>query len=226
MGNDHKRPRLLDGPRAIEKVAEGRVDDVEARKRSMDLLKSYGLGRKKQGRVVIAIDCSGSMLGSDKLAQAKDGAARFAVEAFGKGYSVGLVSFGSDAKLLLPCTRIQADFHRAATSLGIDGSTNMLRALQVAAEELRERRDTRAIVIATDGFPDPDVRQSTLDCATGLKRDGIEIIAVGTIDADYEFLKQLASRDSLAEIVGNKELAAGITRAAKFLPSLSDSSTP
>ena len=65
-----------------------------------------------------------------------------------------------------------------------------------------------------------------MDCATGLKRDGIEIIAVGTVDADYEFLKQLASRDSLAEIVGNKELGAGITRAAKFLPSLGDSTTP
>lgn len=223
MDQKKKRPQLLDGPRSIERATASSGTAVERRQHSMDLLKEYGLGRKKQGRVVIAIDCSGSMMGSSKLAQAKDGASRFAAEAFGKGYLVGLVSFSSDAELRMPCTRDQADFNRSTQLLVIESTTNMLRALEVASAELSERRDTRVIVIATDGYPDVDIRQATLDRAATLKKAGVEIIAVGTVDADYDFLKQLASRDTLAEIVGNKELGAGITRAAKFLPPVGDS---
>lgn len=223
MDGERKRPKLLDGPRAIERTTEESATALDRRQRSMDLLKEYGFGRAKQGRVVVAIDCSGSMLGSNKLAQAKDGASRFAAEAFGKGYAVGLVSFSSDAELRMPCTRDQADFNRATQRLAIEGLTNMYRALEVASSELTERRDVRAIVIATDGYPDHETRQATLDRADALKKEGIEIIAVGTVDADHDFLKQLASRDSLAEIVGNKELGAGITRAAKLLPSVGES---
>ena len=223
MDQERKRPKLLDGPRAIQRATEASGNALDRRQHSMDLLKEYGLGRKKQGRVVIAIDCSGSMLGSNKLAQAKDGASRFAAEAFGKGYVVGLVSFSSDAELRMSCTRDQADFNRATQLLAIEGSTNMFRALEVASSELTERRDVRAIVIATDGYPDHDIRQATLDRADLLKKEGVEIIAVGTVDADHGFLKQLASRDTLAEIVGNKELGAGITRAANLLPSVGNS---
>jgi Mg-chelatase subunit ChlD len=211
--NKH-RPKLLDQPKDIQKADENPVRSQPAELKG--LLAGYGIGRKRSGRAVVAVDCSGSMSTSDKLKQAKQGSIAFAEDALKQGYLVGLASFGSTGQLLIPCTSDLSKLREGAERLEIDGSTNMLAGLEVSGKELADAGAIRAIVIATDGVPDePD---ATLELAEKLKSQSIDIIAIGTVDADEDFLRRLASRSDLAKVVTSSGLLAGITQAARLLP--------
>ena len=74
------------------------------------------------------------------------------------------------------------------------------------------------IVIATDG--QPDNRSTASGAAEKAKKMGVDIIAVGTDDADSSFLKKLASRSDLGIKVTREHFGKGITQAAKSLPLL------
>ena len=188
---------------------------------------------RDDGWVYLLIDCSGSMAG-DKLAKAKLGAAGFAKEAISKGYSVGLVSFYGIANHLCEPTkdmgllqsnidRLQAKkagkarrfigvFHRGAFG------TNIAAAIRVARQRLSNRTGTRAIVIITDGQPnasgDPD---ATLRAGKRATRDGIDIITIGTDDADQRFLNKLASTTELSMKVSRQAFQETIVSAANLL---------
>jgi Ca-activated chloride channel family protein len=151
----------------------------------------------------------------EKLTQARQGAIRFAEDAFKKHYAVGLVAFDSDARLLVGCTVSQAAFAEGTKSLSASGSTDMLSGLTIAHKELDSHAGLRAIVVATDGYPDDAA--ATLAEAERIKAKGIDIIAVGTTDADAAFLRRLASRSDLAAVVENRSLEAGISSAARLL---------
>ena len=75
------------------------------------------------------------------------------------------------------------------------------------------------MVIVTDGMPngqgDP---MSTLKAGEDAKRNGIDIITIGTDDADQEFLKRLASRKDLGVKVQSKHLEKTITDSVRLLP--------
>jgi len=166
------------------------------------------------GIVCLAIDCSGSMSGNPLL-QARDGAIDFARSAIGKGYRVGLVSFDSAARILHAPTSDLEALRKAATTLRATGGTNM-------KDGLRHGRDlvgdsgTRVICIATDGYPNDAA--GTLALAEDLRAAGIDIMAVGTEDADQDFLSRMVSREELAVGVRSAELQAGIRSMAKLLP--------
>ena len=92
----------------------------------------------------------------------------------------------------------------------------MTGALDLAVRELAPLPGTRVIVVATDG--EPDSRSSSLEAAWRARAAGIEIIAIGTEDADHSFLALLATRTDLAVAVPSKHLKSGISEAAKLLP--------
>jgi len=170
---------------------------------------------KPQGAVYLVIDCSGSMDGN-KLEQAKNGSKGFADEALKKGYAVGLIQFGSDAKHLLEPQRELVSFYSEVEKLAIAGSTNMAAGIRMATEYLADRKKERVICIATDGQPDD--RAATLSAANEAKKMGIEIMTIGTDDADKAFLEELATRKELALKVESTKLQQGITSMAKMLP--------
>ena len=165
----------------------------------------------------LLIDISGSMEGS-KLSQAKSGSVGFAENAFVKGYSVGVISFSSDANLVTePLTDI-IKLRGQVDQLRVRGTTNMSGALDLAVEKFPpygRQGQGRAIVVVTDGMPDDE--DSALRAAKRIKSLGIDIIAIGTDDADQGFLEQIASRKDLAVPVPKNQLASGITTAAKLL---------
>lgn len=164
----------------------------------------------------LLIDCSYSMEGS-KLSQAKTGSIGFAESAFLKGYSVGVVSFSSQARLVTePLTDI-FKLRERISRLEVEESTNMAEALHLAAEKFPSPTQGGAVVVVTDGMPDSV--DAALKAARRLKSLGIDIITIGTDDADQHFLEQIASRKDLAVPVPQKQLASGIKTSAKLLPS-------
>ncbi|MGO8741703.1 MAG: vWA domain-containing protein [Limisphaerales bacterium] len=167
-------------------------------------------------RALLLIDSSGSMAGN-KLEQAQSGAVRFAVDALDKGYLIGLIQFGNSAIRLCESTRDVSSLRRHIQNLTADGGTNMTAAMQLAVEELTGVNGMRAIVVVTDGMPDNPA--TVLSVAQRAKESGIEIIAIGTDDADRDFLNKLASRSDLMIKVSRELLGESIASAAKMLPS-------
>lgn len=170
---------------------------------------------KLAGVVYLVVDCSASMDGN-KLEQAKSGGEGFAREAQRKGYAIGLIQFDSDAKHLLDPQRELTNFHTSIKKLAIGGSTNMAAGIRTAIANLSDRSSDRTICIVTDGQPDD--RNATLNTANEAKSLGIEIMTIGTDDADKSFLEELATRKELSIKVVNAQLQQGITSMAKMLP--------
>ena len=95
----------------------------------------------------------------------------------------------------------------------------MAKAINSANSLLKNISSTRVIVIVTDGVPNEDGDpESTLKAASMAKKNGIDIIAIGTDDADYEFLKRIASRIDLAVKTTNVQLGKTIGESVIMLP--------
>lgn len=169
----------------------------------------------RAGYAYLLIDCSGSMAG-DKLNQAKRGASRFATDALSKGYYTGLIQFDTYASLLAEPTKEISLLERCLSSVVVGGSTNMAEAIILAHRQLTGKAGFRAIVIVTDGMPD-SVEES-LAAGSNVKKDGIDIITIGTDDADQEFLKKLSSRADLGIKVEREQLEQSIASSVKMLP--------
>ncbi|WP_420207782.1 vWA domain-containing protein [Candidatus Electronema sp. JC] len=167
------------------------------------------------GIVYLVIDCSGSMDG-DKLHQAKRGASGFAVESQRKGYSLGLIQFSSYAEHISEPQKEIARINAALEKMQTDGSTNMAVALSLATDKFADRSGEKIICLVTDGMPDD--RNAALAAANRAKQAGIDIMTIGTDDADREFLEQLATRKELAAKVVRERLEQGIVSMARLLP--------
>ncbi len=168
-----------------------------------------------QAFVYLVIDCSRSMAGY-KLAEAKKGAVAFADDAFKNAYRIGLISFDTTATHISEPVRDAASLAAAVGRLRIGGSTNMAEALKMAHRRLKTLKGTRVIVIATDGQPDNP--RDALKAGKAAKDDGIDIITIGTDDADQRFLERLATRKELSSKVAAEMFATAITSASNLLP--------
>jgi molecular chaperone DnaK len=171
----------------------------------------------KEGRVFLLLDSSGSMRKNKKLDQAKAGILEFARDAFKKNYRVGLIRFSDESEVLCEPTGNIEILQNIIQSIKAVGSTNMTAALKIAHSKLKEFSGTKVMVIATDGMPD-NVK-SSLEAAAKAIADGIDIIAIGTDDADKEYLKKLASRTELSSKVTSDKFAQAISDASLLLTS-------
>ncbi len=193
----------------------------------------FNWGMLEDGWVFLLMDCSGSMAG-DKLQQSKDGAMRFAKDAVAKGYSVGLIEFYGVANLLsdptmdLSILQGQIDSMTAkkagpvqsflgAFRRGIYG-TNIAQAIGMAREKLNERKGIKAIILITDGQANgPGDPEASLQIGERAKKESIDIVTIGTDDADQSFLKKLASKAELGVKVSRDHLEDTIASSARWL---------
>ncbi len=164
--------------------------------------------------VLLLIDTSGSMAGK-KIEQARNGAVDFARSAITRSYVTGLAVFADRAAMVCDPT---ADAHLfmkkvARVNVGVVGGTTDLAAGLTLAGKFR---DLAAVVVVTDGQSNDN--NAALQVAALLKNRSIDIICIGTDDADADFLKRLATRSDLATHVPSKNLRAAITDASRFLP--------
>lgn len=165
--------------------------------------------------VYLLLDCSGSMKG-DKLKQAKRGALNFAREAKSKGYLTGLISFSSSAEHLCEPQPKPKKLEGYLDPMAAGGNTDMGSALSLAGRKFKERKGVRVVVLVTDGLPDS--RQETSRAAKPLIKDGVDIITIGTDDADESFLEKISSRKDLAKKVKRTQLEKGVQSVAGMLP--------
>ena len=169
---------------------------------------------------LLAIDRSGSMSGP-KIEMAKKGAADHADRALLEGYQVGVIAFGDT-------TDQACDFSTDRQQLltGIDGikteiGTHLLPALQLAQGTLGTKAGIRVLVVFTDGMVASSAR--CLEVADALKTNGVQIIAVGTPDANRDFLEALASDNNIL-VRPDHQIANAIRDASRMLPAPSSSS--
>jgi Mg-chelatase subunit ChlD len=165
--------------------------------------------------VYLVIDTSGSMVG-DKLEQVKKGVVDFAKDAFRKEYAVGLISFNTSAKHISEPTHEISLLKDRIREMHATGSTNMAQAIKMAHDLLKKLDTTRVILIATDGIPD-NANDALLE-GLKAKEDKIDIITIGTDDANQEFLKRLATRADLGKKVTREVFSQAISSASNLLP--------
>lgn len=203
--------------------SNSRGNDISTRQKKL-LIKRTGKPVKAQlteiGSVYLLVDCSGSMDIEEKIEQAKSGALNFAIDAIDNNYKVGLIEFNYDAyELCEPSRDIELLEHKINLLIAL-GDTNMASAIFLANSKLtmeNERKRGRLVmVIITDGKPNSEsAALNQADCA---KSNNIDIITIGTDDADEDFLSKLASKSELVKMVSRNNLATGINSAAKLLP--------
>lgn len=170
---------------------------------------------KEAKRIYVLLDCSGSMAAGQKVAQAKTGVLDFAKSCYAKGYEVGLISFSSRAELLIRAGGDIESMEAVLAGLSPNGSTNMREAIDLASEQLGTI-GRRQILVATDGMPDRP--EETLEAAERAKQSGIEILTIGTDDADKTFLERVASTPKQARKVEQRNFLEGIRDMTKLLP--------
>ena len=199
---DSKDVRIATSQRGVEIRREGKPVSTATR----------------TGYVYLVVDCSWSMEG-DKLNQAKKGALRFATDALVKGYLTGLIQFDSSAVHLCEPQREISVLDRHLKKMEAGDETHMAEAIRLAHERLKDRVEARVMVIVTDGMPNgPYDPEASLKAAEKAKKDGIDIITIGTDDADRKFLKKLASRAELGIKIAREQLEQSIVSSEKMLP--------
>jgi Mg-chelatase subunit ChlD len=162
---------------------------------------------------LLLIDTSGSMAGN-KISQAKQGATDFARSANLRGFAAGLAVFGDRAAMVCDPTFEANTFQKkiARVNVGIVGnSTNLAAGLQLANKFV----NLNAVVVVTDG--QPDSQGNALRAADALKQRGIDILCIGTDDADRLFLAKLATRNDLAMHVDSQNLGKSIEQSSQLL---------
>jgi Ca-activated chloride channel family protein len=161
---------------------------------------------------ILVIDRSGSMAGA-KTTYASSGAWDFSQAALNKGYLIATIDFATGATITCAPSRQANDVRRGCFANSITGSTAMHEGLRLATSLGPGAGDT--IVVVTDGAVDDP--QGTLALGTKLKSSGVEILAIGTDDADKSFLSEVASRPDLAMKVASNNLRQAITDASRLL---------
>jgi molecular chaperone DnaK (HSP70) len=154
-------------------------------------------------RVFLLIDVSASMTG-EPLGEAQTAAREFLSKCDFTTTEVGLISFSSVVGLQAAATSNVRKLHAAIQRLESEGSTNLTDALEMARGQLVTDDRHRYIVILTDGYP--DAPESAVEQAGAARRAGIDIVAIGTGDADREYLRRLASSDQASLFARSGEL--------------------
>jgi molecular chaperone DnaK len=195
-------------PMSVEPVPDdlswlGRPPDTSAAARPPELI-----------RVFLLMDVSASMTGQP-LVEAQTAAREFLSKCDLTTMEVGLISFSTLVTLQSPATSNLRRLHAAVHRLEAEGSTNLTDALEMARGQLVAGDRQRYIVILTDGYP--DAPESAIEQAGGARQQGIEIVAIGTGDADRDYLRRLASSEQASIFARSGELVHAFGHIARVI---------
>ena len=171
------------------------------------------------GYIYLLVDSSASMRKGNKLKQAQKGAIQFAKNAFKQGYYTGMIQFATSPTVVCEPGKDLKMLEKAISTISAGKSTHMAKAIRLAHTLLAGQPGMRVIVVVTDGLPngegDP---QASVAAAEAARNAGIYIMAIGTDDADIDFLKRLASRFDLGMKIERNQLASAIVDSSRMLP--------
>jgi molecular chaperone DnaK len=165
-------------------------------------------------RVFLLIDVSASMTGGP-LVEAQTAAGEFLSKCDFTTMEVGLISFSSLVALQSAATSNVRRLYAAVNRLEAQGSTNLTDALEMARGQLVATDRKRYVVILTDGFP--DAAESAVEQAMAARKQGIEIVAIGTGDADRDYLRRLASSQQASIFARSGELVQAFGHIARVI---------
>lgn len=147
--------------------------------------------------ICLLMDCSGSMAG-DKISEVKEAAFHFLRGQDLTRNAVAVVGFNTSPWVAAPLTNQVGFLEEAVSAMRATGSTRMDLAMEMAMKQFTRPpgeevpRDTpRAILLFTDGMPDPHAQGRTLNAAQRARADGILIVSVATGDAQVQYLQQV-----------------------------------
>lgn len=162
--------------------------------------RTVGDRQRQPASLTFVIDTSGSMSMEDRLETVKD-ALRLLVRHLDRDDRVGIVTFGSDARIILPTTSIdhERDILDAIESLQPGGSTNLEAGLRLGYDLARRwltEDGIDRVVLASDGVANVGLTDAE-GILGGIRRDaaaGIELVSVGVGMGNYNdaLLEQLA----------------------------------
>ena len=172
------------------------------------------MGEPERIRVFLLIDVSSSMIGQP-LVEAQTAAREFLDRCDFTTMEVGLISFSTWSRSSAEATEQRPPppcRDRPARGRGL---TNLTDALEMARGQLVATDRKRYIVILTDGFP--DAPESAVEQAWPARGQGIEIVAIGTGDADRDYLGRLASSEHASIFARSGELVQTFGHIARMI---------
>nr|WP_246351431.1 VWA domain-containing protein [Deinobacterium chartae] len=158
--------------------------------------------------IALVIDASGSMDEDGKLHEVRRAAQAFVARQNLGPTRVSVVAFGDHARLLSPPTDDRAALEAALDEVSDGGATDMAAGLEAGARSLEGTNGPRTLLLFTDGEPNTRLepvmiaKPKTAALALSLRAQGNRIVAVGTEDADMDFL---------SSVTGTHELVFGTT---------------
>ncbi len=165
--------------------------------------------------IYLLIDGSASMAGAPLL-EAQQAALAFLDRCDFTSTEVGIVAFSDQVTLMTEATAHVRRLRAAVSRLEADGTTNLSDALALARERLSNVHGrTRYVVILTDGYP--DAPESSVETAEAARRDGIEVVAIGTGAADLEYLRRLSSTEAGTIFARQGELVGAFGHIARMI---------
>ena len=165
-------------------------------------------------RIFLLIDGSASMAGHPLL-EARNAAREFLGRCDFTATEVGLISFSDQVTLQCELTSNSRKVQSALDRLEADGTTNLADALELASDRLMNPERRRYVVILTDGYP--DATEAAVEQATKARDRGIEIVAIGTGDADLAYLRRLSSTEAGSIFAARGELVGAFGHIARMI---------
>ncbi|WP_051589031.1 Hsp70 family protein [Ruminococcus sp. NK3A76] len=176
---------------------------------------------KNDGVLYLALDLSGSMEGGP-LQMAKDAMKDFVEQFDTDRINIGIACFAEKAKIRLDATWDKKAIRKAIDS--IDKKTDLGRGtnaepLTVMLPRIRKYSYSgfKYAVILTDGSWYDGADLKALRLKEEYVRNGIEIVALGFGKAKYGFLRELSTREDLAEVEDIAGLDRMMLRIAKII---------
>lgn len=188
----------------------------EALNKQNQLIKSQQVNRANlEGtEIIIILDASGSMY-EELMNEAKTGAINYAKEVINDKTSVGLVIFDHRIRKNLSPTKNIEQFQSSINGIRGEGSTDMVLAFNQARMKLKNKNVRQVVMLITDGIPDSVSK--TIALANNMKRQGIEIMAIGTSGCNQEFLDKITNKKGMGLLVSNSDFGSGIKSMAGLL---------
>ena len=173
--------------------------------------------RVKPMWVAFALDISYSMEG-DKLQNAKQALvnnARDLIAQGGDACRVGVVTFSETAEIACRPTNELSKLESAIWPIEPVSTTAMDKGIELAMDLITSAPGEydRVIVMLTDGMPDSDCEQKTLDVAETARNDGVKVcsLGIGSDDVDEDYLNSLTAGELTLVIDDLGEMSDGIS---------------
>ena len=170
--------------------------------------------------VILLIDTSSSMWGG-KLSEVQAAATGFVERQNLTVNNLAIVEFSSNSQVLTNFDADKTELKQAIANLTPSGGTNLSQGLKTVASLLRNS-NTPNILLFTDGQPnDPRASKSI---AREIREAGINLVTVGTGDANSNYLTSLTENPDLVFFANSGEIDQAFRAAEKAISQLSDTS--